>query len=53
MIPLIKAASDHERMAAFFARIGKSRAAARHIRKAEALKKAQRIRREIRQEKAS
>lgn len=46
LMRLTKAAADHERMAAFFARIGKARAAAREIRKAEALKKAHQIRRE-------
>lgn len=48
-----KSAKDHDRMAAFFARLGKSRAAARHIRRAEDLRTAQQIRREIKQEKVS
>lgn len=45
---LNKAAADHERLAAYYARLGKSKAAAREIRRAEALRKAQQIKREMR-----
>jgi hypothetical protein len=45
---LNKAAADHERLAAYYARLGKSKAAAREIRRAEALRKAQQIRQELR-----
>lgn len=48
MIRFNKAAADHERMAAYYARLGKSKTAARELRKAEALRKAQQIKTEIR-----
>jgi hypothetical protein len=47
MIRMNKAAADHERMAAYYARLGKSKAAARELRKAEALRKANQIKREL------
>lgn len=43
-----KSARDHERMAEFYARIGKSKAAAREIRRAMQLRKAKQINRELR-----
>lgn len=45
---LSKAASDHERLAAYYARLGKPKAAARELRKAGYLRKGMQIKRELR-----
>lgn len=47
-VALVKCAERHERMAALYASMGKAKAAAREIRKAEALRKAKQIRQELR-----
>jgi hypothetical protein len=45
---LSKAAAEHDRLAAYYAQRGKPKAAARELRRAEALRKAQQIKRELR-----